>query len=353
MKYVNLGRTGLKVSELCLGTMGFGTPAWRPWVLDEAASAPVIEHALERGINFFDMADFYSKGVSEEVVGRTLLRREKRERLVLASKCLYAMSDDPNDQGLSRKHIMDSIDASLRRIGTDYLDLYMIHGFDPHTPIEETLEALSDLVRMGKVRYLGASTMYAWQFAKMVYTSRLKGWSEFVSMQCQLNAAYREEEREMIPFCRDQGIAVTPFSPLARGLLSSAPTSRRNATDNFTADQYGDPASLEMASAVARIAQGRGVTSSQVALNWVAHRPGVTSTLVGVESAAQLDEQIAALEWQLSPDEQHELERLYTPSDVINDHNVNRIPRMVRPRLEPQVSEIAQVLQVPQIEVTT
>ena len=340
MKYVNLGRTGLKVSELCLGTMGFGTPAWRPWVLDEAASAPVIEHALERGINFFDMADFYSQGMSEEVVGRTLLRREKREWLVLASKCLYAMSDDPNDQGLSRKHIMDSIDASLKRIGTDYLDLYMIHGFDSHTPIEETLEALNDLVRMGKVRYLGASTMYAWQFVKMVYTSRLRGWSEFVSMQCQLNAAYREEEREMIPFCRDQGIAVTPFSPLARGLLSGAPTSQRNATDNFTADQYGDPASLEMADAVARIALERGVTSSQVALNWVANRPGVTSTLVGVENAAQLDEQIAALEWQLSPDEQYELERLYTPSDVINDHNPNRISRRVRPKLEPEFPKI-------------
>lgn len=335
MKYVNLGRTGLKVSELCLGTMGFGTPDWRPWVLDEAASAPIIEHALDVGINFFDMADFYSRGVSEEVVGRTLLKREKRERLVLASKCLYAMSDDPNDQGLSRKHIFDSVDASLKRIGTDYLDVYMVHGFDAHTPIEETLEALNDLVRMGKVRYLGASTMYAWQFVKMVYTSRLRGWSEFVSMQCQLNAAYREEEREMIPFCRDQGVAVTPFSPLARGLLSGAPGSLRNTTDNFTADQYGDRASFEMADAVARIAAARGVTSSQIALNWVANRPGVTSTLVGVETTAQLDEQLAALDIRLTPAETHELDRLYTPSDVINDHNVNRIPRMARPNITP------------------
>ena len=331
MKYVNLGRTGLKVSQLCLGTMGFGTPSWRPWVLDEAASAPVIKHALDRGINFFDMADFYSLGAGEEVVGRTLLKAEKREKLVLASKCLYAMSDDPNDQGLSRKHIMASVDASLKRIGTDYLDLYMVHGFDPHTPIEETLETLNDLVRMGKVRYIGASTMYAWQFVKMVYTSRLRGWSEFVSMQCQLNAAYREEEREMIPFCRDQGIAVTPFSPLARGLLSGAATSLRNTTDHFTADQYGDQASFDIAAAVARIAAARGVTSSQVALNWVTQRPGVTSTLVGVETAAQLDEQIAALDLQLTPAENYELDRLYTPSDVINDHNTNRIPRMVRP----------------------
>ena len=331
MKYVNLGRTGLKVSQLCLGTMGFGTPSWRPWVLDEAASAPVIKHALDRGINFFDMADFYSLGVGEEVVGRTLLKAEKREKLVLASKCLYAMSDDPNDQGLSRKHIMASVDASLKRIGTDYLDLYMVHGFDPHTPIEETLEAMNDLVRMGKVRYIGASTMYVWQFVKMVYTSRLRGWSEFVSMQCQLNAAYREEEREMIPFCRDQGIAVTPFSPLARGLLSGAATSLRNTTDHFTADQYGDQTSFDIAAAVARIAAARGVTSSQVALNWVTNRPGVTSTLVGVETAAQLDEQIAALDLHLTPAENYELERLYTPSDVINDHNVNRIPRMVRP----------------------
>lgn len=343
MRYVNLGRTGLKVSQLCLGTMGFGTPKWRPWVLDEAASAPVLKHALDRGINFFDMADFYSLGVGEEVVGRTLLKHAKREHLVLASKCLYAMSDDPNDQGLSRKHIMDAVDASLRRIGTDYLDLYIIHGFDPHTPIEETLEALNDLVRMGKVRYIGASTMYAWQFVKMVYTSRLRGWSEFVSMQCQLNAAYREEEREMIPFCQDQGIAVTPFSPLARGLLSGAPSSLRNQTDNFTADQYGDRTSHDIAQAVAHLAASKGVTSSQIALNWVVNRPGVTSTLVGVETAEQLDQQIAALDIQLTPDELHDIDRLYTPADVINDYNVGRIPRMARPPRQATPQQAAEV----------
>jgi len=330
MEYVRFGNTGLKVSKLCMGTMTFGAPNWRPWVLDEAASAPILNAALDRGINFYDMADFYSIGVGEEVVGRSLLKHARREELVLASKAYYAMGPGPNDAGLSRKHLFDAIDASLKRIGTDYLDLYIIHGFDMETPIEETLEALNDIVRSGRVRYIGASTMYAWQFVKMIYTSRLKGWSEFVSMQCQLNAAYREEEREMIPFCRDQGIAVTPFSPLARGLLSGDLQSLRNKTDNFTADMYGDETSHNIAKAVARIAQNRGVKSAQVALNWVANRPGVTSTLFAVENIEQLDEQIAALNFQLSPQEQAEIDRWYTPCDVINDHHTQRIPR--RPR---------------------
>ena len=331
MEYVRLGNTGMKVSKLCMGTMGFGTPAWRPWVMDEAASAPVLTAALDRGINFFDMADFYSGGVGEEVVGRALLKHESREQLVLASKAYYAMGEGPNDGGLSRKHLFDAIDGSLKRIGTDYLDLYVIHGFDMETPIEETLEALADIVRSGRVRYIGASTMYAWQFVKMIYTSRLRGWPEFVSMQCQLNAAYREEEREMIPFCRDQGIGVTPFSPLARGLLSGNLESLRNKTDHFTQDQYGDQTSLEIAKAVASIAQDRGVKSSQVALSWVVNRPGVTSTLFAVETIAQMDEQIAALELKLTPDELEEIDRHYTPCDVINDHHANRIPRVARP----------------------
>jgi 1-deoxyxylulose-5-phosphate synthase len=330
MDYVNLGRTGLKVSQLCMGTMGFGTPAWRPWVLDEAASTPILKHALERGINFFDMANFYSGGVGEEVVGRVLLNSVPRDQLVLASKAYYAMGSGPNDGGLSRKHLFDAIDGSLKRIGTDYLDLYIIHGFDMFTPIEETLEALNDIVRSGRVRYIGASTMYAWQFAKMIYTSRLHGWSEFVSMQCQLNAAYREEEREMIPFCQDQGIAVTPFSPLARGLLSGNLESLRNKTDNFTQDQYGDQISYNIAKAVASVAEARGIASSQVALSWVINHPGVTSSLFAVDNVAQMDEQIATLELKLTEAELLEIDRQYTPCDVINDHHINRIPRSSR-----------------------
>lgn len=331
MDYVNLGRSGLKVSRLCLGTMTFGSPSWRPWVLDERASTPVIQAAVERGINFVDMADFYSQGLGEEVVGRAL-RHVARRKLVLATKCFYAMSDDVNDRGLSRKHILDSVDASLQRIGTDYLDLFVIHAFDPHTPVEETLRALHDVVQAGKVRYLGASTMYAWQFAKMNALARLHGWTPFVSMQCQLNAAYREEEREMIPYCLDEGIAVTPFSPLARGLLSGNYDSVRNRTDNFTQDFYADETSRHVADAVVRVARARGVKPSQLALAWVAARPGVTSTLIGVDTLAQLDENIAALDIRLSAEEIHEIDCWYTPCDVINDYNNHkRIARQARP----------------------
>ena len=330
MQYVNLGRTGMQVSRLCLGTMTFGTSKWRPWVLDEAASTPVIRAAVERGINFIDMADFYSMGVSEEVVGRAI-RDVPRHRLVLATKCFYAMSNDVNDQGLSRKHIMDSVHASLKRIGTDYIDLFVVHAFDPRTPMEETMRALDDLVRAGKIRYIGASTMYAWHFVKMNYTARLHGLTPFVSMQCQLNAAYREEEREMIPYCIDEGIAVTPFSPLARGLLSGQVDSLRNKTDNFTQDFYSDETSHNIAQAMVRVAQVKGVQPSQLALAWVTQRPGVTSTLIGVETIEQLDHNIAALDIGFSPEEQHEIDRWYTPCDVINDyrndHRISRTPR--------------------------
>ncbi len=329
MHYVNFGNTGLKVSRLCLGTMGFGTPQWRPWVLDEAASTPVIQAAVERGINFIDLADYYSIGVSEEVVGRAL-RHVPRHKLVLASKCLYAMSDDINDQGLSRKHIFDAVEASLRRIGTDYLDLLVIHGFDPATPMEETMRALDDVVRAGQVRYIGASTLYAWQFVKMNCLAKLNGWTPFVSMQCQLNAAYREEEREMIPYCQHEGLAVTPFSPLARGLLSGNSASLRNITDSFTPLQYADQTSLDIAQAVAQVAENRGVQASQVALAWVNSRPGVTSTLIGVESVEQLDQNIAALDLVLTVQELAQIDDCYTPCDVINDHKVNRIPRTAR-----------------------
>ncbi|WP_024302535.1 aldo/keto reductase [Pseudogulbenkiania sp. MAI-1] len=331
MQYVNLGNSGLKVSRLCMGTMSFGTSQWRPWVLDEPESRPVLHRALDLGINFFDMADFYSLGVGEEVVGRALLSKVSREQLVLASKAFYAMGPGPNDAGLSRKHLMDAIDASLQRIGTDYLDLYIVHGFDPDTPIEETMEALHDIVKSGKARYIGASTMYAWQFAKMQHAADLNGWTRFVSMQCQLNAAYREEEREMIPYCIDQRIAVTPFSPLARGLLSGAADSLRNKTDNFTQEFYNDDVSYAIGKAVERVAAERGVHPAQVAQSWVLNRPGVTSMLVGADSVGHLDQAMASLELKLSADEQFEIDRHYTPCDVINDHhNECRIPRTPR-----------------------
>ncbi|NWK76413.1 aldo/keto reductase [Aquitalea sp. LB_tupeE] len=331
MEYVNLGRSGLKVSRLCMGTMSFGSSQWRPWVLDEADSRPILQRALALGINFFDMADFYSLGVGEEVVGRTLLQQTRREQLVLASKAFYAMGNGPNDGGLSRKHLMDAIDGSLRRIGTDYLDLYIVHGFDPDTPIEETMEALHDIVKSGKARYIGASTMYAWQFARMQHVAERHGWTRFVSMQCQLNAAYREEEREMIPFCQDQGIAVTPFSPLARGLLSGAADSLRNQTDNFTQEFYGDEVSWQIGKAVERVAAVRGVAPAQVAQAWVLRRPGVTSMLVGADAVSQLELAVAALDLQLSDAECFEIDRHYTPCDVINDHhNAQRIPRTPR-----------------------
>ena len=220
MDHVNLGRTGLRVSRLCLGTMTFGSTAWRGWVLPEAASRPFIRRALDAGINFFDTADMYSRGVSEEIVGRALADFTTRDQVVIATKAFFPMGDGPNDRGLSRKHLFDAIDASLRRLGTDYVDLYQIHRFDPHTPIEETLEALNDIVRAGKARYIGASSMFAWQFAQMLQVSERRGWARFVSMQNHYNLVYREEEREMLPLCRAEGIGVIPWSPLARGFLA-------------------------------------------------------------------------------------------------------------------------------------
>lgn len=329
MKYVNLGKTGLKVSQLCLGTMTFGTSKWRPWVLNEDQSINVIQAAVDKGINFIDCADFYSLGVSESVVGKALSAYQ-RKNLIYTSKCFYPMSEDPNDKGLSRKHIFDSIDGTLERLNTDYLDIFMIHAFDPLTPIEETMEALHDIVKAGKVRYIGASTMFTWQFAKMNEIARLNGWTPFSVMQCQLNAAYREEEREMIPYCIHEGIAVTPFSPLARGLLSGASDSLRNKTDQFTNFQYGDQVSMEIAKAVEKVAKQKSVTSSQLALAWVLARKGVTSTLIGVENSEQLDLNIAALDIQMTEEEMYEIDRQYTPCDVINDYVENRITRTPR-----------------------
>src|SRR5580698_3660276 len=327
MQYIRFGQTGLEVSQLCLGTMSMGSSAWKSWVLDEADSIPILRRALDLGITFFDMADWYSTGRNEEVVGQNLIRMRARERLVLATKVYYPMSDDPNDRGLSRKHIATAIDRSLARMGTDYVDLYVIHAFDTGTPVEETMEALHDTVRAGKVRYLGASTMYAWQFAKMNHVAALNGWTPFINMQCQYNLLYREEEREMLPYCRDQGIAVTTFSPLARGFLArDAAATARTAHDLYQ-EYYGDDIDREIARRVREVAAQRGVSAAHVALAWVAGNPNTNVPIVGAARGAQLDVAVQALGLHLDATERGFLEAPYRPRDEINDQNSVRRPR--------------------------
>jgi 1-deoxyxylulose-5-phosphate synthase len=326
MEQVRFGGTGLKVSRLGLGTMSMGASAWKGWVLDADRSVPILTRALEAGINFFDMADWYSAGANETVVGRTLLSMAPRHELVLATKVLYPMSDDPNDRGLPRAHLMASIDRSLARIGTDHVDLCIVHAFDPDTPIEETMDALHDIVRAGKVRYLGASTMYAWQFARMNAIARANGWTPFVNMQCQLSLLYREEEREMLPYCEAEGIAVTTFSPLARGYLAGAQATPRIAHDPFL-DWFGDEIDVEIARRVRDLAVRRGVTAAHIAMAWVAGRPQVTAALVGADSPEQVDVAIEAAALTLSEEETAFLEAPYRPCDVINDYNPVRRSR--------------------------
>jgi 1-deoxyxylulose-5-phosphate synthase len=326
MEYVRLGRSGLKVSRLCLGMMTYGTPAWRPWVLDEAASRPFIARALERGINFFDTADMYSRGVSEEVTGRALKALAPREQVVIATKVFYPVADSPsgpNDRGLSRKHLFDAIDASLRRLGTDYVDLYQIHRFDYTTPIEETLEALHDIVKAGKARYIGASSMYAWQFATMLHVAEAHGWTRFVSMQNHYNLVYREEEREMLPFCREEGVAIIPWSPLARGFLAGnrARVDRgetvRAKTDEFAHQMYYAEPDFTVAERVAELAARRGVPPAQIALAWLLSKPGVTAPIVGASKLPHLEDAVAALALGLDPDEVAWLEAPYEPHRVL------------------------------------
>jgi aryl-alcohol dehydrogenase-like predicted oxidoreductase len=326
MDHVRFGATGLKVSRLCLGTMGLGSSAWKGWVLDEDASIPILKRALERGINFFDMADWYSLGRGEEVVGRNLLRMARREELVLATKVFYPMSDDPNDRGLSRKHILDSIDRSLKQIGTDHVDLYIVHAFDPETPVAETMEALNDVVRAGKARYLGASTMYAWQLAEMNAVARANGWTPFVNMQCQLSLLYREEEREMLPYCAHAGMAVTTFSPLARGYLAGGGANLRTAHDVYL-DWFGDEIDREIARRTAQVAKRLGVAPAAVAMAWVAGHPDVTAPLVGADAPEQVDAAVEAAAMALSDEERAWLEAPYRPRDMINDYNPVRRPR--------------------------
>jgi aryl-alcohol dehydrogenase-like predicted oxidoreductase len=331
MEYGRLGQSGLTVSRLCLGTMNMGTPNWKPWIFDEAQSEPIVRRALEAGVNFIDLADFYSAGVGEEVVGRILGRLARREEIVVTTKVGYDMGTYRNAGGHSRKHLMDGIDASLRRLGMDYVDIYMLHYFDTAAPVEETIGALNDIVRSGKARYIGVSTMYTWQLAKIMQACEQHGWHKPINMQLQLNLAYREEEREMMPYCADQGVGVSVFSPLARGLLTNDAASTRNKTDFFTSDMYGDAASHELALSAARVAQRRGVSSAQIAQAWVLQRKGVASMLVGADSPEQFDSALAALSTRLDAQELYELDRNYTPCDVINDYTagqrISREPR--------------------------
>ena len=329
MQYVNLGGTGLRVSRICLGTMTFGSRAWRPWVLTEEESRPFIRRAIEAGINFFDTADMYSRGVSEEIVGRALGDLSARDQVVLATKAFFPMGDGPNDDGLSRKHLFDAIDASLRRLDTDYVDLYQIHRFDPHTPIEETLEALNDIVRAGKARYIGASSMYAWQFARMLHVSERHGWARFVAMQNHYNLIYREEEREMLPLCRTEGIGVIPWSPLARGFLAGNRTrtvsgdgpeageTLRARTDDYAQRLYYADADFRVVERVVELARRRGVTPAQVALAWLLRQPGMTAPIIGTTKLAHLDAAIAALDITLDDAECRLLEEPYVPHPVL------------------------------------
>ncbi|MBR8240400.1 aldo/keto reductase [Burkholderia multivorans] len=322
MEYVKFGSTGLEVSKLVLGCMTFGEPSrgTHPWTLPEAESRPIIRRAIEAGINFFDTANMYSDGTSEEIVGRALRDFAKRDEVVIATKVFYRMRPGPNGAGLSRKAIMTDIDQSLKRLGTDYVDLYQIHRWDDSTPIEETLEALHDVVKAGKARYIGASSMYAWQFAKALYTSRQHGWTRFVSMQNHLNLLYREEEREMLPFCEAEGIAVIPWSPLARGRLTRNwdESSERQQSDAVGQRLYDATADADRAivDAVAAIAAARNVPRAQVALAWVAQKRGVTAPIVGISKLPQLDDALAALDLKLTDDEIATLERPYVPHAV-------------------------------------
>ncbi len=324
MQYTRLGSTGLKVSRLCLGAMTYGSKQWRPWVLSEEEARPFIKRALELGINFFDTADMYSVGASEEVLGRALNDfGPGRDRIMIATKVFYPISDDPNDRGLSRKHIFNSIDLSLKRLGTDYVDLYQIHRFDYETPIEETLIALNDLVRAGKVRYIGASAMYAWQFMKMLMTSDKLGVARFVSMQDYYNLVYREEEREMIPMCRAEGIGVIPFSPLARGFVVGNRRKEdygetvRAKTDEFSRRQYYSAQDFAIVDRITEVAKNRGANNAQIALAWVLQQPGVTAPIIGASKMHQLDDAVAALEIKLDETELKLLAEHYRPRPIM------------------------------------
>jgi aryl-alcohol dehydrogenase-like predicted oxidoreductase len=323
VEYVKLGKTGLEVSPLCLGCMTYGVPerGTHPWTLNEEQSRPLIRQAVEAGINFFDTANVYSDGTSEEIVGRALKEFARRDEIVLATKVHGRMHDGPNGAGLSRKAIFQEADNSLRRLGTDYIDLYQIHRFDYDTPVEETLEALHDLVKAGKVRYIGASSMFAWQFSTMLHTSKAHGWTRFSTMQNYVNLLYREEEREMLPLCQAEGIGVMPWSPLARGRLTRPwnETTERTESDTFAKTLYEHTADADckVVEAVARVASHRGVPAAQVALAWVLSRSAISAPIVGASRSGHLDDALAALELILTTEEIAELEAPYVPHAVV------------------------------------
>jgi len=323
MEYIRLGNTGLKVSKICLGCMTYGKPTERwPWALEEEQSRPFIQKALELGINFFDTADVYTNGASEEVVGRALRDFASRDEVVIATKVHGPMGTGPNDKGLSRKHIMSAIDASLKRLGTDYVDLYQIHRWDYETPLLETLEALHDIVKAGKARYIGASSMFAWQFAQALYTADLHGWTRFVSMQPQYNLVYREEEREMLPLCQDQQIAVIPWSPLARGLLTGKRTkgggeTERARTDAFGKSIYTRDDDFNISNLVNDVAGERGIPNAQVALAWLFSKSVVMAPIIGASKPGHLEDAVGALAVKLSEEEIRRLEEPYQPHPVL------------------------------------
>ncbi len=329
MEYTRLGKTGLYVSRICLGCMSYGepakgtlTPGSHAWTLNEADSQPFLKQALELGINFFDTANVYSRGASEEVLGKFLKHNTRRENTVIATKVHGAMREEPNGNGLSRKAIMNEIDASLRRLQTDYVDLYQIHRWDPETPIEETLEALHDIVKAGKARYIGASSMYSWQFAKALYLADLHGWTRFVSMQNHYNLIYREEEREMMPLCEEEGIGVIPWSPLARGRLarpSDAENTKRLETDQFGKTMYAstEEADRKVIDKVTELAKEKGVAQASLAIAWMLTKPFVDSPIVGATKPNHLSDAVAALDIKLSGDEVKQLEELYLPHPVL------------------------------------
>jgi aryl-alcohol dehydrogenase-like predicted oxidoreductase len=322
MEYVNLGSTGLRVSRICLGMMSFGDKSSRQWVLEEDAAEPLVKAAADGGVIFYDTADVYAKGASEVVTGRLLGKLFRREDVVVATKVFSPMSDAENDRGLSRKHILAGIDNSLRRLGMDYVDLYQIHRWDPRTPVEETMEALHDVVKAGKARYIGASSMYAWQFAKAQHAAERHGWTRFVSMQNHYNLLYREEEREMIPQCIDQGVGVIPWSPLARGVLTGNRTrDGQQLTTRAGSDPFGDSlynqADFDVVDAVAEVAGERAVPPAQVALAWLLRRPGVTAPIVGTTKPGHVDDALAAVKLELTEDEMRRLEERYVPHPVL------------------------------------
>jgi aryl-alcohol dehydrogenase (NADP+) len=328
LNYINLGSSGLKVSRLCLGMMSYGDKSWRPWVLDAHEGLPFVRRALELGITFFDTADMYSLGKSEEILGNALKEcGASRDRVVIGTKVSNPMSDDPNDRGLSRKHIFKSIDRSLKRLGCDYVDLYQIHRPDPATPVEETLLAFNDLIRAGKALYYGASTMPAWQFARLVYTADRLGVPRPVSMQPYYNIVYREEEREMIPFCRAEGIGVNPYSPIARGFVTGERPpdtfgeTLRAKTDTYMRNLYYKPADYAVVNQITAVAKKRGLPNVQVALAWLLHQPGVTAPIVGATKPGQLDELVGALAVKLDASELDTLAQAYQAQEPIQELN--------------------------------